>query len=118
VLRAALRRFSLLLLIFVGGTALCALALGLAAGAGVSRSLSVGWYIVGSMLLVGGFFVGNRGAARPRGEGAFMLSSRRFFQWANADDQQESISLSAILVTLGFVLLVLGVVADTRYALF
>ena len=71
------------------------------------------------ILLVGGFFVGNRGAARPRGRGRVPASrARRFFRWADADEQQESISLSAILVALGFVLLVLGVVADRRYELF
>ena len=117
MLRVALRRFSILLLIFAGGTAVLSLVLGLAAGAGALRSLSVGWYIAGCTLLVGGFFVGNRGAARPRGEGAFLFSSRRFFRWADTDEQRESISLSGILVVLGLVLIVLGILADRRYEL-
>jgi len=115
---AALRRFSLLLLVLAGGTAVIALALGVLAGASVLRSLSVGWYIVGSLLLVGGFFVGNRGATRPQGEGWFAFSTRRWVRWARPEEQEESISLSAILVVLGLVLLILGVIADTRYRLF
>jgi sugar phosphate permease len=116
--RAAARRFSLLLLAVVGGTVLLALPIGLLLGASVARSVSVGWYMAGSILLLLGFFVGNRGAARPEAEGWFAFSTRRNVRWADADEQQESISLSAVVVTLGFVLLVLGAVADTRYNLF
>src|SRR5437763_3589400 len=68
-LGAAVRRFGILFAVLTGGTAVVALALGLALGSGVGRSLSLGWYIVGSTLLVGGFFVGNRGPSRPQGEG-------------------------------------------------
>jgi hypothetical protein len=118
MLRAALRRFSVLLVGLAGGTALVALAIGLAAGAGVGRSVSVGWYLVGSIALVGGFFVGNRGPARPLGEGWSTFSVNRWVRWATPQEQQESISLSAILVLLGLVLIVLGAVADTRYSLF
>jgi hypothetical protein len=117
MLRAALRRFSILLGAVAAGTAAFALLVGLAAGAGVWRSVSVGWYLVGSILLVGGFFVGNRGPARPQGEGWSPFSMKRWSRWASAEEQRESISLSAILVVLGFVLILLGVVADTRYSL-
>jgi hypothetical protein len=117
MIRAALRRFSLLLVSVAALTAVFAFVVGLAAGAGVSRSVSVGWYIVGSILLVGGFFVGSRGPARPQGEGWFPFSTRRWVRWATQEEQTESISLSAILVVLGLVLIVLGVVADTRYRL-
>jgi hypothetical protein len=116
VLEAA-RRFAILLGAVAGGTAVLALLLGLALGAGVSRSLSLGWYIVGSLLLLSGFFVGNRGPARPQGEGWFVFSLRRWTRWATPDEQRESISLSAVLVALGFVIIALGVIADTRYSL-
>src|SRR5215210_3717883 len=116
--RAAARRFSLLLLAFAGGSALLALPFGLLGSASVARSVSVAWYIAGSILLLSGFFVGNRGAARPQGEGWFAFSMRRNVRWADAEEQQESISLSAILVTLGFVLLALGAATDTRYNFF
>jgi hypothetical protein len=117
MLGAALRRFSVLFTAIACGTAALALAIGLAAGAGVLRSISVGWYLVGAALLIGGFFVGNRGPTRPQGEGWATFSLRRWVRWATAEEQHESISLSAILVVLGLVLIVLGAVADTRYGL-
>jgi uncharacterized membrane protein HdeD (DUF308 family) len=114
---AAARRFALIAASLVGGTAVVALVLGLLFGAGVSRSLSVGWYVVGSVLLLSGFFVGNRGPARPQGEGWSTFSLKRWVRWASPDEQRESLSLSALLVVLGVLLIVLGVIADTRYAL-
>jgi hypothetical protein len=112
---AAARRFALLLGALVGGTGAIALLLGLAFGSSLSRSLSVGWYAVGSVLLISGFFVGNRGPARPQGEGWSVFSLRRWVRWATPEEQRESISLSAVLVVLGFLLIALGVLADTRY---
>ena len=102
----------------MGGSALLALPFGLLTGASVARSVSLGWYIAGSILVLSGFFVGNRGASRPQGEGWFVFSMRRDVRWADAEEQKESISLSAIVVTLGFVLLVLGAASDPRYNFF
>jgi hypothetical protein len=115
---AAARRFGLLYLVLAGGTAVVSLALGLLFGSGVGRALSLGWYIVGSALLIFGFFIGNRGPSRPQGEGWNPLSVQRWTRWATLDEQHESLSLSAILVILGFIIIAMGVVADTRYSLF
>jgi hypothetical protein len=112
---AAARRLGIILGALAGGTAVIALLLGLAFGSSVSRSLSLGWYIVGCVLLISGFFVGNRGPARPEGEGWSAFSLRRWVRWATPDEQRESLSLSAVLVVLGVVLIALGVLADTRY---
>jgi hypothetical protein len=112
---AAARRFGIIVASIVGGTAAVALLLGLAFSSTVSRSLSLGWYIVGCVLLVSGFFVGNRGPARPEGEGWNAFSMRRWVRWATPDEQRESLSLSAVLVVLGFLLIALGVLADSRY---
>jgi hypothetical protein len=114
-LAAAARRFAILLGVLAGGTGVLAMLVGLAFGSGVSRSLSLGWYSVGSVLLISGFFVGNRGPTRPEGEGWGAFSLRRWVRWATPDEQRESLSLSAVLVVLGFVLIALGVLADTRY---
>ena len=115
---AAARRFAVLLVGLAVATGVLALVIGLAFGSSVSRSLSLGWYLVGSVLLISGFFVGNRGPTRPQGEGFLgPFSLRRWVRWATPDEQRESISLSAVLVILGFVLIALGVLADTRYAL-
>lgn len=113
---AAARRFGIVLCALAAGTAAAALLLGLAFGAGVSRSLSLGWYVVGCVLLVSGFFVGNRGPSRPEGEGWSVFSVNRWVRWATPEEQRDSLSLSAVLVVLGFVLIALGVLADTRYA--
>jgi hypothetical protein len=115
---AAARRLGILFAGLAGGTAAIALLLGLAVGSSVGRSLSLGWYIIGSTLLISGFFIGNRGPARPQGEGWSPFSLQRWTRWATPDEQQETLSFSAVLVILGFVLIALGVVADTRYSVF
>jgi hypothetical protein len=101
----------------VVGTAVVSLVIGFLFGASVSRSLSVGWYVVGCALLAGGFFVGNRGPSRPQGEGWSTFSVQRWVRWASPDEQHESISLSALLIAVGFVVIVLGAIADSRHAL-
>jgi len=101
----------------VVGTAVISLVIGFLFGASVSRSLSVGWYVVGCALLAGGFFVGNRGPSRPQGEGWSTFSVQRWVRWASPDEQHESISLSALLIAVGFVVIVLGAIADSRHAL-
>jgi hypothetical protein len=115
VVRAAARRLAVIAGAVIGGTAVVALLIGLAAGASVGRALSLGWYLGGSALLIGGFFVGNRGPARPQGDAWNPLSMQRWTRWASPEEQRESISFSALLVILGLVLIVLGAVVDSRH---
>jgi len=118
---AALRRFIVLLVVVAGGTALISLVLGLLFGAGVSRSVSLGFYGVGSVLLIMGFFVGNRGPTRIKGDpggGLFGFARDRKIRWASGDEQHESLNLSFVFVAVGVFLIVLGVITDNRYALF
>jgi hypothetical protein len=120
VVRAAAKRFTLLLLGIAGGTVLCSLLIGLAAGSGVSRSISLGFYVVGSFLLISGFFVGNRGPVRVKGDPGFSMFGffrDRRLRWASGSEQVESLSLSFVFVALGLVLIILGIVTDTRYEL-
>ncbi|HEV8461229.1 MAG TPA: hypothetical protein VGQ38_11020 [Gaiellaceae bacterium] len=113
---AAARRFAILTTVLVAGTAVLATLFGLLFGASVSRSVSLGWYIVGSVLLILGFFVGNRGPARHKGEGPVTpFSLTRWVRWATPEEQRESLSLSAVFIILGFVIIVLGVLVDSRY---
>jgi 4-amino-4-deoxy-L-arabinose transferase-like glycosyltransferase len=122
VLVAALRRFAGLLLLISAGTVVVSLVIGLAAGSGVSRSVSIGFYLVGCFLLVLGFFAGNRGPVRVKGDPGVpifgpMLQTR-MLRWATSEEAQESLSISVVFVALGFVLILIGIGADTRHSLF
>ena len=118
---AALRRFLVLLGVSAAGTALVSAAIGLLLGAGLSRSISLGYYGLGSFLLISGFFIGNRGPVRVKGDPGFSIFgifANRRVRWASGSEQVESLSLSFVFVALGIFLIVLGVITDTRYSLF
>ena len=114
---AAGRRFLGLFLLASGITLAASLAIGLPLGAGVSRAISVGFYCVGSFLLVSGFFVGNRGPVRLKRDVGVPLLGSRYMRWATPAEREETINLSAIFVVLGFVLIIVGVLTDTRHEL-
>lgn len=117
MLLAALRRFAGLLGLAVLVAAAGSLLLGTLAGVSVSRSLSLGFYAVGSLLLLAGFFVGNRGPVRVRSEspGAmfpFAQFGNRRLGWATRSEQQETIGYSAVFIVLGFLLVLIGLAFD------
>ena len=123
MLVGALRRFAGLLLVLAAATIACSVAIGLALGSGVARSLSVGFYLIGSFLLIAGFFVGNRGPVRPKGDDIGIpmfgpLMRHRMLRWATPEEREESLSISVVFVALGVVLILFGVVADTRNNLY
>ena len=102
----------------MGVTALVAALLGVVVGSSLSRAVSLGFYAVGSFLVIIGFFIGNRGPIRAKGEDAAMFGLfpiRR--RWADPDEHAGTINDSALLVVLGFVLIVLGIAVDSRYDL-
>jgi hypothetical protein len=113
VLGAGLRRFFAVL----GGAALVVGVVsfvgGLMAGADLSRSLALGYYLAGSILLIGGFFVGNRGPVRAQRNQPIPLLGTRFVRWATPDELDEAINTSAVYVSLGFALILVGVLADS-----
>lgn len=114
------RRLLLLLVSVAAGTALVSLALGALAGSKVDRSVSLGWYIIGSFLLVAGFFIGNRGPFRAKGDdaGGLLILRARPIRRATLEEREEAINNSAVFVTVGLVLIILGVAADSRFSLF
>jgi hypothetical protein len=125
MLVAALRRLVFVTVLAVGVTVIMSLILGLLVGSSVNRALTLGFYLGGSFLLVVGFFVGNRGPARVKGEdtvGATVLpipgAGTRRLRWATLTEQYETINNSAIFIVLGLVLIVLGAAIDTRHSLF
>ena len=112
-----------LLLIVIGvGTTLVSIVLGLLLGASLPRSIALGFYLVGCFLLLAGFFFGNRGPVRPKGDedtgGMLYNPAKRRLRWATRDEQEESINSSAVFVLLGVVLIVLGAASDNRHTLF
>jgi hypothetical protein len=117
-LLAALRRLLVLIVLAAVLTATGSLVIGLLMGASLTRSLAIGFYLVGSFWLVSGFFVGNRGPVRLKSDFGAPLFGSRFVRWATPEEREETINMSAIYVVLGFVLILLGFAADTRYSLF
>jgi hypothetical protein len=119
MLVAAARRFLALLALAAGTTTAGALLFALLGGFGLSRAISLGFYLVGCFLVIAGFFMGNRGPVRAKDErpGFLFLPSHRR-RWATRDENEAAINDSAIFVTLGFALIILGVAADSRYDLF
>lgn len=120
---AALRRFGLLVLLAVTVTVAGSLLFGLLIGASVERSLAVGFYLVGSFLLVCAFFIGNSGVTRVDSESPapmvlpmFSFAGRRL-RWATMREQNETISNSAVFICLGLVLIAVGVLVDSRHSL-
>jgi hypothetical protein len=114
VLAAAARRFAIVLGVISAGTALISYLLGLAVGSTADRSISLGFYVVGSFLLIAGFFVGNRGPARLRGEEHGGLLGPRRLRWASLEERTSALNESALLIAIGFVLLVFGLLVDDR----
>lgn len=123
MLLPALRRLAVLVVLGAALIAVVSLPLGLLAGASPARALTLGFYLGGSLLMLVGFFAGNRGPARVRSEapGAaifpFVISGRRL-RWATLGEQHESINHSAIFVTVGLLLVVIGLLVDPNHALF
>ncbi len=115
VLLAALRRFLVLLALTAGITTAGSIAFGALGGASLSRSISVGFYLVGSFLLIAGFFVGNRGPARPKQDAPIL--GPRLMRWATASETEDALNTSAVFVVLGFVLILLGLLVDSRLRL-
>ncbi len=112
---AAARRFFTLLATIAGATAALSLALGLLLGAAPSRSVAVGLYLAGCALLLGGFFVGNRGPFRVANEeGMVGLRVPRGVRVASGDEQVESFNMTGLLVVAGIVLLALGAAVDSN----
>ena len=116
MLIAAARRFTVLLVSVSAAIAVCSLAIGAVGGFSLNRSLATGFEVFGSLLLVLGFFVGNRGPVRLKGEAAPFFGPR-FLRWATPDEFRSTISESAIFIVLGLVVIVIGLAIDARYRL-
>jgi hypothetical protein len=126
MLRGGARRFFGILGIAALVVLAVSLPVGLLLGATVSRSISVGFYVIGSFLLVAGFFVGNRGPVRLKGGDTEVGSTVGMFgiglggrrlRWATPEENADAMASSAAFVVIGFVLILIGVIADSRVQL-
>jgi hypothetical protein len=121
MLLAALRRFLTLIALASAGVVAVGAVLALLLGSSLSRAISLGFYGLGSFLLIAGFFVGNRGPSRVKSEQGrpflFFFGQRRL-RWATAEEQEQTLSESAVFVAVGFILILIGVAVDSRYQLF
>jgi hypothetical protein len=120
VLLGGVRRLIILTASVGGATLAASLLLALLAGASLRRSIAVGFYIVGSLLLLTGFFVGNRGVLRAEGDldrPSMFGFGRKRVRSASGEEQRESIRVSALVIGLGIALLILGTVADNQNSL-
>jgi hypothetical protein len=116
LLLEALRRLLVLLVGTSAAVTVISLLLGAALGSSATRSISLGFYLAGAALVLGGFFFGNRGPFRTVGErGPFELG--RALRPATPDEMREAINMSAVFVALGFVLMAIGAAVDDRYRL-
>jgi hypothetical protein len=120
---ASLRRLAILVLLLVGGTAAGSMLLGALFGASLERALELGFYGMGCVLMLGGFFTGNRGPARVESEvpgpmSPFAMFGPRKMRWASLAELEETINYSAVIISLGFVLVLIGALVGTRHSLF
>ena len=119
-LAAGLRRLAQ----FAAGTtvfvAVCSVVVGLLFGADLRRSISLGLYGVGSLFVIVGVFYGIRPPVRTTGGGGSpgifgsLAAGGGIARWADRDDIEESLGLSAVFVSIGLLLIVIGVAVDPR----
>ena len=108
----------------IGGlTVLLSLLFGALAHASLQRSIAVGFYLIGSLVLVFGFFVGNRGPLRhdrddEHDRPSFVGLIPRGVRRATAEERKEAVSVSVLFVVLGLSLIVLGALSDSAHKLF
>jgi hypothetical protein len=118
VLLAGLRRFFVILLGVAVTVTLITLLLAFLGKWDVDRVVSAGFDVVGAFLMVVGFFVGNRGPVRLKGEAQTApFFGPRHVRWATPEERAETLNDSAVFVAVGLAMVVIGIVIDTRYSL-
>lgn len=120
MLLAGVRRLATIGAALLATTVVLSLLLGAAAGASAARSVSVGLYILGIVLLVGCFVFGVRGPLRgvsETGETAPIIGARGYRR-ATADERTESTKIAILLFVLGIVVVVIGSAIDPTHKTF
>jgi len=118
IIAAGLRRFALILAGLSAFTAVLTLTFAALGGGNLDRTVSIGFDLVGVFFLVAGFFVGNRGPVRLKGQDSVPLFGERRMRWATPRERDETLSDSAIFIAVGIAMIIIGVAIDSRYRLF
>lgn len=102
------------------GTVLVSALLGLAAGDGLERSIAVGLYVTGALLLVGCFVTGARGPLRGQGSAGetVPLFGARRVRRATTDERTEASRTAILLFVMGLSLIILGSLIDPSHKAF
>lgn len=114
MLLGAARRIAVSFASIAGGTVVVSLVAGFAAGSSVARSVSVGLYIAGAVLLVGCFVFGVRGPMRGEarsGETVPLLGARRVRR-ATGEERSDAVQTAILLFALGLGLVILAALVD------
>jgi hypothetical protein len=118
VLLGALRRFTAVVLVAVAGACLLGLLIAAVAHDDLRRGLAIGLYASGAALTGLALLLGTRPPVRSKGDGGFVGLGRWVgtgVRWAARDEQDEAINLPALLLTVGVVLVVIGIGVDDRH---
>jgi hypothetical protein len=104
----------------IGGlTVVLSLIFGALAGASVQRSIAIGFYLIGCLILIFGFFVGNRGPLRhDRKDDERPSMIPRGVRRATPEERSEAVSVSVLFIVIGLGLILLGAVSDSAHKLF
>ena len=117
MLLQAARRIAVAFGALVGATVVISLVIGLAAGAGGARSVSVGLFSAGAVLLVGCFVVGARGPLRgvaQTGETVPVFGARRIRR-ATGLERSDATKIAILLFALGLGLIAVAAVIDPAH---
>jgi hypothetical protein len=120
MLLAGVRRIAVICASVLAGTVAVSVLLGFAAGAGVERSISVGLYVLGTILLGGCFVFGVRGPLRgvsKTGETVPILGAHGTRR-ATHDERQEATHVALLLFIAGILVIVLGSLIDPTHKAF
>jgi hypothetical protein len=117
MLAAGLRRLAVMVLVMLVIAVLLGLAGALLLHSPVRRSISVACYGLGGFLLVSGFFHGIRPPIRVEDDAGMMsmfglLLTKGRLRTASMDERHDSISSSALFVTLALILMLVGALID------
>jgi hypothetical protein len=116
---AGLKRLAGLVAVVAGGTVVVSGGFGVLLGVSIGRAVTVGLYLIGCLCLVLGFFYGNRPPVRVDGDGTpgglGGLVRQGPARWSSPEERRDEIATSAVFVTLGFALIVIGALLDGRH---